>query len=281
MTDTPPDTPPAGEGGRKRSSALDRKVGPLTVRAWLVVAPVGVGIGLLAARRLRSDPGDPPRSTAGDPYGQDAGGAPLVPDVSGGITGGTGYSDTPATPPPGPPPPITDNLEWLRRATNYLLARGFDPVDIDTALRLYIGSQPMTEQHAALVGLALAAIGPPPDYVDPVTISPGAVPAPPEPTPAPPSSPAPPPSSAPVVPATPTPGFEVGPGTTGSERLRQVQFIFKASDHPAVNVTGSWDGATATAARAWQRFFGRTETNGLTSYEVDAILGMWAARHPA
>lgn len=284
MTDTAGTGPePKGDGDGK--SPLDRKVGPLSLRAWLIVAPVGIGVGLLAARRLSRTPA----ATQGGDEGSDR---PVAVDVPGGIGGG--YPITPPTPggtdgytepaPTGPPPPQgppLDNLEWMRRASNYLIGRGYNSLDIDTALRLYIGSEPMTERHAALVGMALAALGPPPDYVSPVQVSTGAVPSPGDPATPAPQEPTPPPPPAPPAPVAPAaPAYEVGPGTTGSQRLRVIQFIFKASNHPNVQVTGNWDGETAAAARAYQRFFGRPETDGLSSYEVDAIQGMWAARQP-
>lgn len=266
------DEPDQGQGGPRNN--LDRKVGPLTLRAWAVVAPVGIVLGLAARRALaRSEPAAAPElaDLGADP------GAPAYPVGSGGGAGGPG-SVSPSSPEPTAAPEPRTNLDWMRDAYAYLVAKGFDPLDSDTALRLYLDQLPMRQQHAALIRSALAGIGPAPEYVGPVIVAPDEAP----PAPLTPRADTPPPSPPPganVTPIAPDPSsvIVVGPGIT-NEDTRKVQFILKGNGHPEVQVTGNYDGATGVAIRDAQRFFGWPVTGQLTRFQTDAIFGMAVAR---
>lgn len=58
-------------------------------------------------------------------------------------------------------PPMT-NDEWSRRVVDALSAVGFDPAYVATTLGRYLQRQPLTVADVALIGTAIAMVGPPP-----------------------------------------------------------------------------------------------------------------------
>lgn len=260
---------------------LDRKVGPLTLRVWAFVAPVGLALGFLVSRSIRrANEGDAPDAEPVAAYAASNYVTPGRVPVSGGSSAGAtgdGIGDGLA---PVAPPAVTDNLGWMQAAYRALVARGYDPLAVDVALRLFLEESGLTQRQMEIVGLAIAAVGPPPAPVRPAMLAPPE--APPAPAPARAADvPPPAPPAAAVVP-TPTPApaapdWVIGPGSTG-EDVRKVQFLLKMNNHPEVNVTGQYDDVTGNAIRNFQRFFGFNVTGRLTAYERDALFGMAAAR---
>lgn len=93
-----------------------------------------------------------------DPTASDA----SVMDASGtGAVGG--YTDN-TTPAP-TAPTISDNNSWGIAATNYLIAKGYDPAVSDSAVRKYLASAPLSMTEYALIKVALLQFGPPPEGI--------------------------------------------------------------------------------------------------------------------
>jgi hypothetical protein len=162
---------------------LGKQVGPLPLGAWFVVVGSGLGLAYYGYKNQNTAPKQ------------------VVDDTSGTPGVGTGSVSTwlPNTPPNSDPNapvqgPATTNDEWAVRAINALIAMNYNPALADSAIRKYIsGVQPSVSEWA-LITIALARFGSPPQ---PLPIESG--------TPGPPSQ-APPPVSTPPPPVnTPPP----------------------------------------------------------------------------
>lgn len=79
--------------------------------------------------------------------------------VGNGAAGGatTAASSSGASPEP------ADNLAWQRTAEIQLIALGYDPISVESALSQYLQGQALTQQQGAIVSLALSKFGPPPN----------------------------------------------------------------------------------------------------------------------
>lgn len=167
---------------------LGKQIGPLPLGAWVAVVAGGLGIALWTKQNKNSN---------ADPE--------IVEDTSGDDGVGTGPSWT-AVPPPTYAPGATTyetNEQWATAAINWLIAQGYDPGLVNSAITKAIAGgtdiegNKMSWQEWALWALALAKFGSPP-Y--PVNVQPpGAIP-PVDPPPPPPDTTTPPPATG-TVPA--------------------------------------------------------------------------------
>lgn len=159
-----------------------KEIGPLPLGAWVVVVGGGLGIAWWS-RRNKSDPGPAlVTDTSGVP-GVGAGFDAYVPAVN----VGSSTTDT--------APPITTNEEWGRAAINYLIAKGYDPLTSDSAIRKFLAVEQLTPTEWALMRIAYVHLGAPPSQLPPPPEPPSVpvvtpVPQPPPPGPPPPPRPA-------------------------------------------------------------------------------------------
>jgi nucleoid-associated protein YgaU len=75
--------------------------------------------------------------------------------------------------------------DWGTGATNWLIAKGYDPATADSAVRKYLESAQMSAQEYALITLALGALGAPPQILPAPVFGPPTIPTTPTPTPTP------------------------------------------------------------------------------------------------
>lgn len=141
---------------------MSKMVGPLPLGAWLAVVGGGLGIAVYTRRQ----------SNAGPAYGEEH----IVPEDIGTIPGvGTGPGWVAVPPPttalPGAPEP-TNNEEWARKATNWLIAQGYGPAVSDSAVRKYIAGEQLGAQEYTLTDIVLGAIGSPPVPLPPPLFAP-------------------------------------------------------------------------------------------------------------
>jgi hypothetical protein len=129
---------------------LGKQVGPLPLGAWFIVVGSGLGLAYYGYKNQSAAPTEV-RDTSGD---------------TGVGQGGTG--DWLNTNPPTTDPnaavqgPATTNEEWAVRAINALIALNYNPALADSAIRKYIsGVQPSVSEWA-LITIALARFGSPP-----------------------------------------------------------------------------------------------------------------------
>lgn len=149
---------------------LDKQVGPLPMGAWVAVIGGGLGIAWYVNRNTASP--DPQVATGGDPGvgdGSTGGWTQTSPD-----SGADGSGDVPAA------GPVT-NEAWAVLAINWLIAQGYDATTADSAIRKYIaGSDPgLSIKEYALLSLALAKFGSPPNPLPPPVNGPPTIPPPP------------------------------------------------------------------------------------------------------
>lgn len=163
-----------------------RQVGPLPLGAWVAVVGGGLGIAYVS-RRANSD--DEPIIVT------DTSGEPGV-----GVGGYGAYMPTPGY---GPPIEtdggITSNTQWGQQAFTFLVSMGNDPALADKAVRDYLSGIALGFQSNAMIALALAKLGQPPEQL------PDAPAVPDRPTPKPPTSTPRPPVARPTPPKRPAP----------------------------------------------------------------------------
>jgi hypothetical protein len=167
----------------------EEQIGPLPVWAWIGVVGAGLIATIMKRRKAASSASPAAISTATGTAGSlpntavfdpttgfyhdqstgvyyDANGNVVTPSSSGGgpgyYGGGGGGSLT------GPITPVyTDNVSWQRAAESALIAKGYDPSAVHTALSNYVNGNAEDQQGNAIVSQALLAVGPPPQAVPP------------------------------------------------------------------------------------------------------------------
>ena len=175
---------------------LSEQVGPLPLGVWVLAGAAGVGIAVYSRRSSSRIPA--PTSSAGSP----------ITDQSGGVgIGPGGWALQPPVPVPVTPVSTkpTSNQQWYQAAFSDMIAKGYDAALVDQALKSYINGFNLSASQWVIVRLALVAIGPLPEAINPNPNDPPGTPiiAPPPPPPTqapgpinippPPPSPAPPP----------------------------------------------------------------------------------------
>lgn len=162
----------------------EKQIGPLPAGIWVGVVVVGVGASILVNRKSKSsgstastapaaaDTSALTDATAGAfgslPGGVNLGGVVALP---GGVPAGQVTYTAPST-----GSAITDNNSWYNAAADQLIAKGYDPGLVDSALRDYLNGNVPTAAEQAVVNLALQLLGVPPQPV--LTIAPPTTPTP-------------------------------------------------------------------------------------------------------
>lgn len=163
-----------GGGGKGLGATLGKKVGPLPLGVWIAAVVGGIGIAYVVRRS-----GD--NEEAVDPYTPD-GTVIGMPNGIGqtGDGGGKDADDLDVDP--------QTNEQWGRQAIRKMIARGYDPTLVDSAIRKYLAGETLTITERALIAETLVVVGPPPvppppeipggtgtDPVDPITPRPPVV----------------------------------------------------------------------------------------------------------
>lgn len=130
---------------------LGKQIGPLPLGAWLAV--VGGGLGIAWYTRRAGTTPEAVEDTSGVPGVGVGAPAPWTP-----ITG---------TPDASPVQPTT-NEEWGRKVANWGYAQNYPPTIVDSAVRKYLASVPLSVAETAFIAIALVANGAPPQQLPPV-----------------------------------------------------------------------------------------------------------------
>lgn len=130
---------------------LGKQVGPLPIGAWVAVVGGGLAIGWYFSKGSANNAAQTqvPLTEPGVGAG---GGQDLIPDV------GTVPDTTGST-------AITDNGTWGRRAINWLIAQGYDPGTVQSAISKFLNGTNRTLIEQTYVNLALVQFGAPPEDV--------------------------------------------------------------------------------------------------------------------
>lgn len=127
--------------------ALEHKVGPLPLGVWLLAVAGGVGIAWWVRRNSSSSTADPATVPDSTVYTQPNG----VGQQTDATTDDTGTAPTPTT-----------NEEWGQQSITKMIARGYQPTMVDSAIRDYLGGATLTTVERALIAETLVVCGPPP-----------------------------------------------------------------------------------------------------------------------
>lgn len=127
---------------------LSKQIGPLPAGIW--------GLGVVAGgifyyerkKTATANANATPLASAGSPLTDQSGGVGTGPGTAGWIATG------PPTTPAGPVAPTT-NSEWYTAVFTQLVAKGYDPALVDTALRRYLSEQQLDTADWVIVRLAL------------------------------------------------------------------------------------------------------------------------------
>lgn len=168
----PPEPTPAPLNGGGSKFDLSKQYGPLPLGAWIVLVGGALLIAWYTNRKAKPAAG----------IVEDTGG------MAGVGTGGVSQWVQNNPPPEEVAPVPTNNVEWARKAINWLIAQGYDASMADTAIRKYLESTPLSLSENALVKSALMKLGSPPEPLP----TPPDLPKPPDPTPTPTPTPTPP-----------------------------------------------------------------------------------------
>jgi hypothetical protein len=135
------------------SMNLSKQIGPLPLGAWIAVVAGGLGIALYTRRQNAAVPVEVEdgSGTPGVGTGAVGGWLPTSPQPDTGIT----------------TQPIITNEQWAVRAINDLIAQNYNPTLADSAIRKYIAGTPLSIGENALLAIALAKWGSPPQPLPP------------------------------------------------------------------------------------------------------------------
>lgn len=139
------DAPPRASGGGA-AGVLTKPVGPLPLWGWIAV--VGVAGVIVVKRRSGAKAATPDQVT----YAQQA----QIPTVGNGAGGGSPIVS-------GGSPKPTTNDGWRSQAVTVLVAKGYSPLAVDTALAKYLQGAALDSTQRALIDIALANLGTPPN----------------------------------------------------------------------------------------------------------------------
>jgi hypothetical protein len=169
---------------------LTKKVGPLPVGVWLLMAAAV----LLYLERKKAAASSASATTAANQQTDPAGNVGSIDPATGYVYGtpedlaalaannaGSSSSTTgSASGSTGGAQTYADNNAWGIAAINFLVADGIDATTANQAVEQYLASQPLTTAQQADINLVLASpIGPPPSLPGPVATNPGSVTTPP------------------------------------------------------------------------------------------------------
>lgn len=143
------------------TDSLTKKMGPLPAWAWILLVGGGLGFYLYVQRNKSTvNTAASTGSSADTGFGTTRQGAGNL-----GTAGGTGTDVATTT-------AIQTNQQWSVKAQNLLVAMGYDPVTVTTAIANYLGGNVLTAQQSALISEALRSAGPTPEPVPPAVSTP-------------------------------------------------------------------------------------------------------------
>lgn len=151
---------------------LGKQIGPLPLGAWAVALAGGLGIAFYSRRNSAN--------TDDTIYADDTSSVPGV-----GVGGVGAFSQTDGGVATLSPATITSNTQWGQQAFNFLVTGGAAADVADRAVRNYLSGIPLNISENAMIALALAKYGQPPEplpdapAIPVVTPTPVATPAPP------------------------------------------------------------------------------------------------------
>lgn len=129
---------------------LGKKIGPLPMGVWIAVIVGGLGIGYFINKNMS---------------GGGSAETPIDPDSD---VGTGGLVPVPWEPEDTQPTTPQDNVAWGNQVVSFLIATGVSPTEADQAVRKYLSAMPLTAKENAMIALALARLGPPPEPIAPV-----------------------------------------------------------------------------------------------------------------
>jgi hypothetical protein len=135
---------------------LTKQVAGIPVGAWGVVVAGGLGIAYMLNKGANR------AETSQEPLVEPGVGTGLVPAGAAFVPSDSSQQDT------GP----ENNQAWGQQALNWLITQGHNATVADNAIRKYLVGETLTLQENALVGLALAKFGAPPEALPPTTVPP-------------------------------------------------------------------------------------------------------------
>lgn len=134
-------------------AALAKQYGPLPAGGWLLAIGGGVAVAMFVRRRAQTN-------TAAELDGENLPGDNT--DTAPGAGNlGAGGSSSPARP--------TTNDEWRLAVIPLLIAAGFAPLVVDSAVSHYLYGEPLSPAEQSVIAKALQIAGPPPEAVPPPT----------------------------------------------------------------------------------------------------------------
>lgn len=157
------------EGGGSIKEALGRKIGPLPLAVWLVLA---AGVFWYVSKRNKASGAaaqtDPAGNTGSiDPQTGYVYGSPQDQAALGGGSSSLGTSSDSGTGGSTVAGSYPDNQAWAVAAINYLVSIGVDPTQANAAITAFVDSQQLTPQQQADVNLVIQRIGAPPSPPEP------------------------------------------------------------------------------------------------------------------
>ena len=112
---------------------LGKKVGGIPLGVWAAVVFGALVIGIWQSKRQsKSADAETAAPTLSPGFGR-------IPGPDGATSGGDNQ-----------PTGDTDNQAWLRRAVAGLIAAGWEPQLVDTALRRYLSGEPLTDRKSVV-----------------------------------------------------------------------------------------------------------------------------------
>lgn len=196
-------------GGPDLGGMLGQKVGPLPLGVWIAAVVGGIGIAYVVRRRGEDEEPAEPYVPDGTVIGQ-----------PNGVGQDGGDDDEPADDLDVDP---QTNEQWGRMAIRRMMARGYDPSLVDSAVRNYLAGETLSVTERALIAETLVVVGPPP-VPPPPEIPGGTKPDPIKPIPVPkprpdPPAPGPKPKPRPIPPRPTVPPYRVVTVTRSGQSL--------------------------------------------------------------
>lgn len=129
---------------------LGKQVGPLPLGAWIAVVGGGLTIGYFVSRNQSK--ADSTQTPVAEP-GVGTGGGQFIYEPPQDVSA---------------PEEEQTNDAWGRKVVNWLIGRGMTPYKADNTVRKYLSGEPLEAAESAMMNLALAQFGAPPEPIQPV-----------------------------------------------------------------------------------------------------------------
>lgn len=158
---------PAGDGSIK--ARLGKKIGPLPLGVWLVIA---AGIFYFVLKSNKETGGGPQTDGAGNvgtinPNTGYVYGSPEDKAALGNSSSSLGTSGESGTGGATVGGQYADNSAWAVAAINYLVSIGVDATSANAAITQFLGSQQLTSAQQGMVNMAIQRLGAPPTPPEP------------------------------------------------------------------------------------------------------------------